>query len=307
MVELSESPDGSIQQAYAGDTFNTTVYLQRVLGSAVTTKYVSAVGKDPLSAKMLGAWREEGVATDLVRFSETRLPGLYWIETDADGEREFLYWREHSAARELLAEGHAKVLERQLADEQVVYFSAITLAILSPADRRALLALIAALRSHGVKIAFDSNYREPLWDSSVLAGEVTTSAFAISDLVLASFSDEQRVFGDRDIGETSERIRAIGVPEIVIRDGPRRCLMATPATSGYLEPNQARVVVDTTGAGDAFNAAYLATRVTGGSMLAATQAGHSLAGESVAYRGGVMPRASTPMLKQLLTGTGRSG
>src|SRR4051812_37876277 len=88
MIELSPRPGGVLGLGFGGDTLNTAVYLAR-LGVAVD--YLTALGDDGYSQRMLALWREEGVGTALVPLLPGRLPGLYLIEIDAAGERRFLY------------------------------------------------------------------------------------------------------------------------------------------------------------------------------------------------------------------------
>src|SRR4051812_50012175 len=90
MVELREMADGRFSRGYGGDTLNTAVYLAR-LGVAVD--YVTALGDDPWSDEMIAGWTAEGVGTGRVARLPGRVPGLYIIQTDARGERRFLYWR----------------------------------------------------------------------------------------------------------------------------------------------------------------------------------------------------------------------
>src|SRR4051812_50110599 len=90
MIELREMADGRFARSYGGDTLNTAIYLAR-LGVAVD--YVTALGDDPWSDEMIAGWAAEGIGTEQVARVPGRVPGLYIIQTDARGERSFLYWR----------------------------------------------------------------------------------------------------------------------------------------------------------------------------------------------------------------------
>src|SRR5262249_42921293 len=98
MVELSPRPGGLYGLGFGGDTLNTAVYLAR-LGIAVD--YVTVMGDDSFSDRLVTAWAEEGVGTAMVARVPGRMPGLYVIETDDRGERRFHYWRDRAPAREL--------------------------------------------------------------------------------------------------------------------------------------------------------------------------------------------------------------
>src|SRR4051812_23965199 len=126
MVEVSLERGGQAVVGYAGDTFNTAVYLSRL---GVGTAYGTAVRQgDPFSAGILDLMAQEGIARDLVVEAPGRLPGLYAIERDLHGERRFFYWRDQAPAREYMALADGEALQRALGAAELVYVSAITLA-----------------------------------------------------------------------------------------------------------------------------------------------------------------------------------
>ena len=275
MVELRAAGEGLLRQGFAGDSYNTAIYLKRS-APEVRVHYVTATGPDPLSQSMRAAWREEGIEDDLAFIAPDRRPGLYMIELDAKGERRFHYWRGESAAKRWLAELTASGLG-VLEGADLFYLSGISLAILSPAERREALALLDALRGKVGKIAFDPNYRPALWGSRQDAVEMVREAVARADIFLPSSEDMEALFGGGDApacGETA--MTAEGA----------RCRVDGAWVQGAL----AARVVDTSGAGDSFNGAYLAARLQGKTPQEAARAGLALAAKVVGQPGAVIPR-----------------
>ena len=144
MIELKQAPGGLYSRGFGGDTLNTAVYLARL---GVTVDYVTALGDDPLSAEMIAGWQAEGVGTAKVARLPGKLPGLYLIMTDANGERRFFHWRESAAARDLLDLPDTESLLQSLSSYDLVYLSAITLSIFTESARGRLLAALPCRRS----------------------------------------------------------------------------------------------------------------------------------------------------------------
>jgi 2-dehydro-3-deoxygluconokinase len=168
---------------FGGDTLNTAVYLAR-LGLAVD--YVTALGDEPYSEHMVEAWRGEGVGTDWVQRIPGRLPGLYMIEVDAEGERRFFYWRQQAPAREIFANDRTDALCRALLSYDWLYVSGISLSLYGEAGRERLFDLLRQFRAEGGKVAFDSNYRPRGWPSVEVARREIRDQLALTDIVLSS-------------------------------------------------------------------------------------------------------------------------
>ena len=288
---------GAMHRTFGGDTLNSAVYAARCLkGADAAVEYVTILGDDPFSTEMLAAWRAEGVGTELVTRRAGALPGLYAIRTDSSGERSFHYWRSESPARELLADAGAAALAASLADFDLLYVSGITLAIMGAAGRDRLFETLAHARARGGMIAFDSNYRPRLWPDEDTARREITRGAAAATLILSSFDDERTLFGDTSPEESARRLHALGVAEIVIKNGAGTCLVSLVGngTDG-IEAGEWRVTpppisrpVDTTAAGDSFNAAYLAARLIGAEAEAAAVRGTALAAQVIQHPGAIV-------------------
>ena len=287
MVELSlPRPDATHAQiGVAGDTLNTAIYLKRC-APELKVSYVSAVGQDAFSDRMIDVIGKEGIATGLIGRRFNRTIGLYAIATDAHGERSFSYWRNASAARTLFA-GEDPQLSN-MSDFDIVYLSAITLAILPPEQRQALLTWLREFRVRGGQVAFDSNYRPALWEDNETAREVIAEMWQCTDIALPSVDDEMDLFGDPDEQSAFARLQSYGIAQGAMKRGVKGplCFSGTPQQT--YPP--ASAVVDSTAAGDSFNGGYLAAFLSGQGPSDSMMAGHLLASKVVGAKGAIIPR-----------------
>jgi 2-dehydro-3-deoxygluconokinase len=288
MIELRPVGGDAYARAIAGDAYNTAVYLARALGSAGRVSFLTAVGDEPLSAAILTDIEAQGLDASLAFVTPGGQPGLYTITLDARGERSFHYWRSTSAARrwsvELIARGGAEVL----AGVDLVYWSGISLAILPPEDRTAALDLLRALKPHVGLIAFDPNVRPKLWPDLDVARRTVEAACGLADIVLPSAVDGDLIWGEADPQRQLDRYAALGAVEIALTAGPAGAWLRTAAGTEPVPAPDAHVV-DTSGAGDSFNGAYLAARLQGVPPHEAATAGLALAARVVAAPGALIP------------------
>jgi len=283
MLELSRGDGDSWNLRYGGDVINTAIHLARA-GDQV--RLASALGADPMSAQMLAQWEAEGVDTSLVIAAKDRLPGLYAIETDATGERSFHYWRSEAAARRMFDLPESAAMVAQAARSDLLYFSLITLAILPDAGREALLDLCAKVRANGGRIAFDGNYRARLWNDAATARRWRDRGIAVSDIGLPTLADEVEMGEADDAQDAAARWGAGAGKEVVVKLGGDGCLVAGEivAIPSHID------VIDSSGAGDAFNGGYLHARLAGADPRDAALAGHRLAGWNIRHRGAIPAR-----------------
>ncbi len=296
MVELKKNA-GSLEQSFGGDTLNTAVYLSRLSKDhGITTSYVTGLGRDPFSTEMLNAWHDESINTEMVYLSKDKLPGIYAIETAADGELSFYYWRNDSAAKHWLKDHSIVTLAEKLCQHQMIYLSGISLAILTDDCRQSMIDLLTLCSREGVKIVFDNNYRSALWESPAQAQQYYQQILAITDIAFLTFDDEQMLYGDENEQQAIERTQALGVKEIVIKRGSDACYVVTADGFSRVDAFSIKDVVDTTAAGDSFSAGYLAKRILDGTPEQSALAGHRLAGKVIQHRGAIILPEQMPTI-----------
>jgi 2-dehydro-3-deoxygluconokinase len=269
MVELS-GRQGRWDVHYGGDTLNTALHLTR-LGFDVA--YLTALGCDPFAGAMRGAWGREGMDVSLLLTDPERTTGLYCIDTDDHGERHFSYWRGESAARRLfLLSGIDQALEAA-GEADLLFFSLISLAILPDEGREAVFGLARTVR---------------LWESPDAARTWRDRAASVATFGLPSLDDE------RNLGtgeETAELVRdhwlTWGCEEVAVKMGSDGVMLPDGTLA---EPEAQLPALDTSGAGDAFDAGYLGARLRGLSPERAAAHGQRLAGWTVMRRGAIPER-----------------
>ena len=169
----------------------------------------------------------------------------------------------------------------------LVYISGITLGILAPIIRQKLLRFLERYRAAGGLVAFDSNFRPQLWESHKQALQSIDAFWRACDSALPSMDDERALFGAETTDETFQRFASYGVTSGALKragEGPQLLYHTQP------DENFSSVarVVDTTAAGDSFNAGFLASLIAGHTEHHAAANGHAIASEVIQKKGAIV-------------------
>ncbi|MDC8829263.1 sugar kinase [Alteromonas gilva] len=284
MVELAPLTHDSLRKQFAGDTFNTAVYLKRCLPTC-EVNYFTAVGTDLLSREMTERFAEEGINTQYVARSQSKTVGMYLVNTDASGERSFSYWRNDSAARQMLT---TAALPDVYFD--IVYVSGITVAILDEPQREILISGLKRYQQAGAKIVFDPNYRPQLWSGIEQAREWTKRLYSLCDIAFPGGDDHRELYGHQSEQEVFTFLQGLGVREIVLKRGAESVEIAQHNAHFSVAVKPVAEVVDTTSAGDAFIGGYLAKTLAGEDCCVAAGFGARVAGIVIGAKGAIIER-----------------
>lgn len=286
MIELADVGQSTYRRGFAGDTFNTAWYARHMLSVEWDIVYGSCIGTDRASDDMEAFMQTESISTNWIRRIEGRSVGLYMITLD-QGERSFSYWRSHSAAR-LLADD-AEWLDQMMTGRDVIYFSGITMAILSPESRKRLCRALIKAKENGALIAFDTNLRPQLWESSDAMRTGMVDGASVANIVFPSFDEEVQLFSDASPLDTVARYSKAGAGCIVVKNGANELTLWDNKGLRSIPTAPVSKIVDTTAAGDSFAAAFLSAYTTGAGLEEAAQQASRLAARVVQSHGALVP------------------
>ena len=291
LAEFTNPPDlpHQFNRNAGGDTLTSAIYLARLCGGA-QVGYLSRLGDDAMSLFIRDFIAVEGLVDLSATESGGRL-GLSMISTDATGERSFTYWRDQSPARRLFQSAEEIAI---LDQSDVIVLSGITLAVLYPEGRAALVAALRRRAAEGALIVLDTNYRARLWPDATSAAAAISEVAAIAGLVLPSMDDMAACFGTPTPAAAMALLQNLTSAEVVLTTGGDEVLYCAKGDSCVttlpLPPK--RAARDTTGAGDSFNAGWLHARANGATVADAVALAAALAAEVVCHPGAVIPKSA---------------
>jgi 2-dehydro-3-deoxygluconokinase len=170
---------------------------------------------------------------------------------------------------------------------RVLHVSGISQAI-SPSCRETVLAAVRLARELGVLVSYDPNLRRKLWPSLAEAQAAMQEVLPFADIVLPSAPDEMtELLGVRTSEEGIERLWAAGVGTVAVKLGEKGCLLGHEGRLIAIPPFVPGAVVDATGAGDAFDGAFLHGLMDGLSADEAARLAVVCAGLSLRKRGAI--------------------
>ena len=289
MVELfADGPLGEAKRfhrSYGGDTLNVLVAAARLGTSA---GYITKVGDDAFADYLLSSWRAEGIDTTHAR----RVPGqngLYVISLRADGERDFTYYRAGSAASTL---GPEDLPLGAIRTARALHVSGISQAI-SPNCRAAVLAAARGAHEAGVLVSYDPNFRAQLWSANE-ARRAMDEVLPYVDIALPSAPEEaQALLGTSEPERIAQYFHKAGARYVGVKlAGEGGFVSVTGGESAFVPAQAPRGVVDTTGAGDAFDGAFLYGLLRGLGAASSAKLAALVSGISVGERGAIpgLPR-----------------
>lgn len=248
----------------AGAESNVAVGLAKL---GVEAAWLSRLGKDEFGVFIRNQLRSEGVDCSNVIFDPQHRTGIMFKETGV-GETKVFYYRENSAVSHLCPEDLSRELFQGV---EVLHLSGIT-PVLSDSCREMTLEAVKLAKQAGVMVSFDPNIRRKLWgdrDYVPLIRSITLD----SQIVLMGLNEAETLFGTREVEQILRILFGEGCAKYAaIKDGGNGAWVSDGTTCQKIPPYPCKPI-EPIGAGDGFNAGFLAGILQGKDVVIAGKMG----------------------------------
>ncbi|CAH1216424.1 Ribokinase [Paenibacillus plantiphilus] len=239
---------GEFKRAAGGAPANVACGIAKLGGQAYM---ISKLGEDSFGEYLLKTLRDVGVHTEYIGTTSEAKTALAFVSLTADGDRDFEFYGNPSADQLLSAED---IQENWFHEGDLMSYGSISL--ISDSARAATKKTIELVRKKEGLCCFDPNIRLSLWPQEQLARERVLEFLPFADVV--KISEEEVVFltGLTDEAEAVRKLMQGNVQLVLVTKGDKGCTAYTHRHQ-VNHPGYVSLVVDTTGAGDAFFAGVL--------------------------------------------------
>lgn len=278
--EVTQVVTESLEFHPGGGAANTSTALVRM---GVVASAFSKVGDDLGGAYLLRTLAEAGVDTAGICVSEHDGTPFTYVGIHPDGNRTFIHTPGANLSFTLADIDRGKLLTAD-------YLLYQDLWVLPGIDGRPGAELLAQARHWGVTTLLDECWGfgpdRTVWETML----------PYADYVLPSLDDMQAIYPDDTAGDIVRLLHRNGARRVVLKMGKDGCLVFADGQTTHVR-SRATKIVDTTGAGDCFDAGFLAGLARGLSLVEAAQIGSLAAAACIAHTGGA---AGIPPFETLL-------
>ena len=217
------------------------------------TAFIGKVGQDIFGNRLKATLKEVGIDTSGLIMDETVRTTLAFVETLADGDRNFSFYRNPGADMMLKEED---LLVNLLENTKIFHFG--TLSMTHEDVRQATKRAIQIAKESGAVISFDPNLRTPLWKTLDEAREQAASGFSKCDILKISDNEIQWFTGEEDYDAGIRKLRSqYEIPLILLSMGKSGSCAYYKDLRIEAAPFLQENTIETTGAGDTFGGCCL--------------------------------------------------
>lgn len=233
---------------------NTLVGVARL---GVSSGAITAVGGDPFGQFLISELKNNGVDTSrAVMKKNARTTVTFVANEPITGERSFIFyrrpWIRGTADSTLTPED---IDYDYVSNAQILHVSGFSLS--QNPTRKAVLSAVMHARKSGVRVSFDPTLRVDVWNSEMTLRRMYNQMLKLSDIATFSKEEAEFVFKTGDPKKAAEKALKHGVEIVGIKLGSGGAYVKTREGTETSAPAFKVKAIDTTGAGDGWNAGLI--------------------------------------------------
>ncbi len=220
----------------------------------VPVKLWSKVGNDSFGKYLIDRLNSYGISTKSIIQDSEHPTKLAFVGVDKNGERYFEFHNQNSA------EGFMRVDDYdldELKEKRIFHFGGV--ALLGDTTANTLMQILKVAKQNNVLISFDPNIRMDLVKNPEVIFNRLNEILSFVDILKLSSDDWTHFFPDR----SPQHVLQKGISLLVLTEGAKGVRLLTEKTELFVTAPKVKAV-DTTGAGDAFAAAFLSRLIHAG-------------------------------------------
>jgi len=284
MLEFTNIKKDCYNQSIAGDTLNFSSYLDKKI---FDTSFLTAIGTSEISNRTFNFLKKKYINTNLVTRINSYEIGLYLIENNKVGEKIFYYWRDNSASKFFFNYQDIRIFLNQLQKFQYIYFTGITLSLFESKNFNNFIKLLKLLKKKKIKLIFDFNIRIKRWSKKKLISYFSKT-LPLIDILFASGEDLKFWKGENTLKTFESLINKYDIKHGIYRNNAKFNYSFYDKQRYIIKNKIINKVIDTSGAGDGYNAAYLASFIKFNNSQKALKSASKIGSKIVMKKGAIV-------------------
>ena len=242
------------QKCFGGAPMNTIVGAARL---GLKTGVVTAVGEDPFGSFLIRELENNGVDASHVRVKKSMRTTISFVANEPEtGERTFIFYRKPWVAGTADSSLSIEDIDMDyISKAKILHISGFALS--QNPSRKAILYAVKRAKSSGVCISFDPTLRLDVWRSTRTIRRIYGKALRLSNIATFSLEEASFIFGTENPEKVAEKAFKYGVEIVGVKMGSKGAFIQMKTGEKEHLPAFKVKAIDTTGAGDGWNAGLL--------------------------------------------------
>jgi len=282
MIEMTNLKHNSYNFSIAGDTLNFSSYLNHRI---FKTFYVTAIGASDINKAVINFFKEKKINIDLVKKNSFKEIGLYLIKNTKKGEKQFYYWRDDSAAKFFLNNINKNLFKKYKFD--YIYLTGITLSLLDTKNIDKFITSLLFLKKRNSKVIFDFNIRIKRWSKKNL-NLYLNKILPNVDILFCSGEDLISWKNNDHLQTFYNVLKKFNIHHGIYRKNEEYNYSYYKNIKYMIKNKSIKKTVDTSGAGDGYNAAYLSNFIISNNPQLALKNASEIGAKIVMKKGAIV-------------------